>query len=252
MSSPRENSKTNHKPNQYGLCALPKMCETKQSLHDDFGIKSKYSDTSRWYVNRFIHSIAGQLKPGLRLLDAGAGECAYKHCLSHLDYIATDLAVGDVDWNYTNLDVIARLHSLCFQDDSFDAVLCTQVLEHLEWPRESVAEFYRVLKPGGLLFITVPMAQNEHQVPYDFFRYTSFGVRSICEHAGFVVIEVLPFGGFFTRWAYELPNFFDYTPPHWDNQRSFTLPRYCSNTDQGVYSSNDKRLTGYAIRLRPL
>ncbi|MBK8816871.1 MAG: class I SAM-dependent methyltransferase [Methylococcaceae bacterium] len=185
----------------------------KLSVNDDFGIKSKYTDTSRWYVNRFINIIAAQLKPGLRVLDAGAGECAYKRYFSHLDYIATDLAVGDGDWNYTNLDAIARLHALCFQDESFDAVVCTQVLEHLEWPRESVKEFYRVLKPGGLLFITVPMSQNEHQVPYDFFRYTSFGIRSVCGHAGFAVIEVLPFGGLFTRWAYELPDFLSIFPP---------------------------------------
>ena len=78
-------------------------------------------------------------------------------------------------------------------------------MEHLEWPRESVQEMYRVLKPSGRLFLTAPMSHSEHQVPYDFFRYTSFGLRSICEHAGFKELEILPFGGRWTRWAYEMP-----------------------------------------------
>ena len=91
------------------------------------------------------------------------------------------------------------------ESNTFDVVLCTQVLEHLEFPRESVAEMYRVLKPGGLLAMTVPMAHKEHQVPYDFFRYTSFGLRSMCSHAGFREVTVEPFGGIGVRWAYELP-----------------------------------------------
>ena len=185
----------------------------KPLINDNFGRKSKYSDTSRWYVNNAIKVMAAQLPPNLRILDAGAGECAYKPYFSHLDYVAVDLAVGTVDWNYRNLDAIASLRSLCFQDESFDAIVCTQVLEHLEWPRESVAEFFRVLKPGGLLFMTVPMAQNEHQVPYDFFRYTSYGLRSLCNHAGFDEASIEPFGGVFARWAYELPQALKVFPP---------------------------------------
>ena len=84
-------------------------------------------------------------------------------------------------------------------------MLCTQVLEHLEWPRESVKEMHRVLKSGGKLYMTVPMAHPEHQAPYDFFRYTSYGLQSICKHAGFRNIKIIPFGGLWVRWAYELP-----------------------------------------------
>jgi ubiquinone/menaquinone biosynthesis C-methylase UbiE len=117
------------------------------------------------------------------------------------------------------------LEKLPFQEAAFDAVLCTQVLEHMEWPREVVKEFYRVLKPGGKLFLTVPMAHKEHQAPYDFFRYTSFGIRSICQHAGFSRVEISPFGGVFTRMAYELPRIVTTFPEtnvksgrwHWKN-----------------------------------
>lgn len=126
-------------------------------------------------------------------MDAGAGESVYKNLFSHCDYKAINLAVGESKWNYANLDYIGPLHEMPIEDGIFDAVLCTQVLEHLEWPRESVREMHRFLRPGGVLYITVPMAQAEHQIPYDFFRYTSYGLRSICAHAGFDEIEVKPF-----------------------------------------------------------
>ncbi len=147
-----------------------------------------------------------------RIEKAKARTAKLKQYFGHCDYVAVDLAVGDVTWNYHNLDCISSLRALCFRDESFDAVLCTQVLEHLEWPRESVAEFFRVLKPGGRLFITAPMAQEEHQIPYDFFRYTSFGLRSICERAGLKVSQIQPLGGMFARWAYELPRLLSIFP----------------------------------------
>ena len=49
------------------------------------------------------------------------------------------------------------------------------------------------------------MAHSEHQAPYDFFRYTSYGLASICKHAGFSEVKILPMGGLWVRWAYELP-----------------------------------------------
>lgn len=174
-------------------------------INEDFSTRGKLQDVGRWYITRFVESVAKNLPSGHSILDAGAGESVYKKFFSHCNYKAIDLAVGESRWNYANLDYVGPLHEMPVGDEMFDAVLCTQVLEHLEWPRESVKEIHRVLKPGGKLYMTVPMAQNEHQVPYDFFRYTSFGIKSICTHAGFQDIKITPFGGLWVRWAYELP-----------------------------------------------
>jgi ubiquinone/menaquinone biosynthesis C-methylase UbiE len=174
-------------------------------LNEDFSLKSKYDDIARWYVTKFVEYVSQSLPHGSCILDAGAGEGVYKRFFNHCEYSAIDLAVGESRWNYSNLDYIGPLDNMPIEDEKFDAILCTQVLEHLEWPRESLKEMYRVLKKGGKLYITVPMAQDEHQVPYDFFRYTSYGLKSICSHAGFQNIKVYPLGGRWVRWAYELP-----------------------------------------------
>jgi len=174
-------------------------------MNEDFSGRSKTQDIGRWYVTRFVEKIAASLPEKSLILDAGAGECVYKKLFAHCNYKAIDLAVGESRWDYSTLDYVGPLHDMPIEDEIFDAVLCTQVLEHLEWPRESVKEMYRILKPGGKLFITVPMAQDEHQIPYDYFRYTSYGLQSICKHAGFSEVTVSPFGGRWVRWAYELP-----------------------------------------------
>jgi SAM-dependent methyltransferase len=188
---------------------MQSTCDVSESAsvrpNEDFSTRSKVRDVGRWYITRFVESVARSLPQGASILDAGAGECVYKRFFAHCNYKAIDLAIGQSRWNYGNLDYIAPLHQMPISSQTFDAVLCTQVLEHVEWPRESVSEMFRVLKPGGSLYMTLPMAQGEHQVPYDFFRYTSYGIRSICQGAGFQQVSVTPFGGFPTRVAYELP-----------------------------------------------
>lgn len=192
-------------------------------INENFGKVSKSGDLSRWYVNEFVKKIAKTLPEGARVLDAGAGECAYKDYFRHCRYYATDLAVGEGAWNYGNLDCVSFLDKLAFVDSSFDSILCTQVLEHLEWPRESVREFFRVLRPGGKLILTAPMMQFEHQTPYDFFRYTSYGLRSIMENADFRDISIEPFGGFFVKLAYQLPRIITFFPASGLRKGSFSL-----------------------------
>jgi SAM-dependent methyltransferase len=175
-------------------------------INNDFTLHGKLNDIGRWYVTRFVLQAASALAPGALVLDAGAGECAYRKYFRHCQYRAVDAAVGDSNWNYRNLDYVASLDALPMGDNSFDAVVCTQVLEHLTRPRESILELHRVLRPGGRLFLTAPMAHGEHQMPHDFYRFTSSGLYWLCEQAGFEKITIAPFGGMFARWAYELPS----------------------------------------------
>lgn len=174
-------------------------------LADDFTTHDKYSDLGRWYINQFVASVGTLVRNGSRVLDLGAGECVYRRFFSHASYCGVDAAIGESTWEYSNLSVLAFADALPFSSGSFDDILCTQLLEHVRDPRLVLTEARRVLRPGGRLFLTVPMAQGEHQVPYDFYRYTSFGLRHLLESAGFASVDIQPFGGRLVRWAYEAP-----------------------------------------------
>jgi SAM-dependent methyltransferase len=157
-------------------------------------------------LKRFVRQSARQLPLGTRLLDAGAGEGQYRSAFAHIRYVGVDLAVGDERWDYGNLDAVSDLCRLPFGQDSFDAVLCTQVLEHVPEPRHVLMEIHRVLKPGGRLFLTAPQSWHQHQKPYDFYRYTSFGLQYLVEQAGLSVESIDPMGGYFWFLSFQLRN----------------------------------------------
>jgi ubiquinone/menaquinone biosynthesis C-methylase UbiE len=179
-----------------------------------FGLYRKLKDIATWHVDAFVKKVARDFPAGATVLDAGAGECRYKKYFGHCRYQALDTRVGDSTWDYSKIDVIAPLDDMPFEAASIDGVLCTEVLEHVEDPLRCLTEMHRVLKPDGKLCLTVPFFHHEHQTPYDFFRYTSFGLRALLNKAGFdqdrVVIQ--GFGGTFERWAYELTWLFDLFP----------------------------------------
>ncbi len=82
-------------------------------------------------------------------------------------------------WDYTKIEVLGDISELPFRDNSFDAVINIQVLEHLKEPGVGMNEMARVLKPGGELILTTVQCWEIHQHPNDFFRYTRYGL-TIC------------------------------------------------------------------------
>jgi 2-polyprenyl-3-methyl-5-hydroxy-6-metoxy-1,4-benzoquinol methylase len=75
------------------------------------------------------------------------------------------------------VDVAARGESIPFVDESFELVLCTQVLEHVSRPSDVVTELHRVLKPGGIAFISVPAVFPIHGAPADNWRFMAGGLQ---------------------------------------------------------------------------
>ena len=105
-------------------------------------------------------------------------------------YIAVDLAVGDDEWDFSQLDVKSDVQYLPIRDSIADAALNLWVMEHVPAPQLMVNEMFRILKPGGKTFLIVPFSLHEHQQPYDFYRYTRYGVRHLFETAGFSKVDV--------------------------------------------------------------
>ena len=166
-------------------------------------------------VEAFVRGVAAEIKPGEHVLDAGAGECRFKPFFQHADYVALDSAQGDPSWDYSRLDVIGRLEELPFPNASFDHVLSVVVLEHSPQPAHVIEEFHRVLKRGGMVHLVVPHMWEEHQKPYDFFRFTSSGIRFLLQTAGIRIRRIHPVGGFFWQLGRRLMGVLAFTQSGW-------------------------------------
>lgn len=127
------------------------------------------------------------------VLDAGAGFGAWTPVLAH----AGAETVTAVDRGAApGLDAVADLKHLPYGDGAFEVVFCSQVLEHDPAPAALLAELRRVLKPGGVLLISVPHLSRIHDAPHDYFRFTAYGLRELLTAAGFDVETITPAGGF--------------------------------------------------------
>ena len=157
----------------------------------------KRIEVNRYESLRLLELAQTQIPEGARVLDAGSGEGRYAHYFAHTQYIGLDMAVGDVDWDYSGLDVLGDLRCLPFDDKSLDAAICIQTLEHINEPLSVTKEIGRVLKPGSRCYLSAPMAWHQHQKPHDYFRYTSFGFKHLLEKGDMRVVEIRPMGGYF-------------------------------------------------------
>ncbi|HEU0121193.1 MAG TPA: class I SAM-dependent methyltransferase [Bryobacteraceae bacterium] len=148
-------------------------------------------------IEEAVGAFAAGLPAGARVLDAGAGEGAYKAHFPLQRYTGLDLGIGDTAWDYTQLDVLGDLSALPFCNGVFDAALNIVTLEHVREPQRVMDELARVLRPGGRLLLVVPHEWEVHQHPHDFFRYTKFGVEELARKAGLRVISLQAGGGYF-------------------------------------------------------
>lgn len=174
------------------MMILKRFFKKQTELNED----NKYVNPERYYVSKFVEAIAKTIPQGESVLDAGAGECVYKKHFQHCKYTSSDYCVGDEEWNYRHIDIICKLSEVPVEDGKFDNILCTQTLEHVPNPDEVIAELSRILKKKGRLFLTAPLFHEEHQMPYDFYRYTQYGLKHLLEKNGFTVDSIEHGGGF--------------------------------------------------------
>jgi SAM-dependent methyltransferase len=152
-------------------------------------------------IRDFVGDFAHDLEPGTRVLDVGAGEAPYRRLFSHCRYETHDWP-GSVHPAAQRATYVSDLRDgLPVGSGSVDAVLLTEVLEHLERPLAALQEVRRILRPGGMVAITVPFVAPLHEEPRDYQRLTAHGLRDLLSSAGFGEIEVRPMGGWFTMLA---------------------------------------------------
>ncbi len=120
-------------------------------------------------------------------VDLGCGIGLYRELFEKFDYIGVDM------YPFKGVSVVADIgKELPLKTESADIVVISNVLEHVKDPEVLLNECHRVLKRGGLLLGSVPFLAHEHQVPYDFYRYTSYMLSELFSRAGFCSSTVVP------------------------------------------------------------
>lgn len=144
------------------------------------------------------------------LIDIGCGRIPYRKELEPLvsSYIGVDHPeVSKLYRGGLKPEVLADAKKLPFQNNSFDIALLIQVLEHVDEPGQVIKEAARVLKPNGILIISVPFFYPLHDMPYDFGRYTPTALKSFTENASLKIIKMKTQGVFFEFWLQMLNTF---------------------------------------------
>jgi len=164
-----------------------------ERIHSDMVDKSDHhyltlSELYAWLSDAAVPFARGSL------LDYGCGGKPYEALFrTHIDqYTAADVVVAAG----THLDLLIKPgQALPVADGAFDTVLSTQTLEHVPDPAFYIAEAARVLKPGGRLVLTAPMFCRHHESPYDFTRFTKYGIENLLAQGGFHVMRLDACGG---------------------------------------------------------
>jgi len=144
-----------------------------------------------FFARRGLYLKMRELAPKLKgkLLDVGCGRKPYQNLFKVDSYIGMDIELSGHSHEQEDVDVFYDGTIFPFENETFDSILCNQVLEHVFNPDEFLSEIQRVLKKDGQFLLTVPFCWDEHEQPYDFARYSSFGLKHLFEKHGFEIIK---------------------------------------------------------------
>lgn len=176
--------------------------------------RSFFPKKKDFFVNPLYYNRAGLLKylrkfaPKLngKILDFGCGSKPYRPLFTNSsEYIGVDIENKGFEYEQNSVDVYYDGKVIPFDNQTFDNVFSTEVFEHVFELDASLDEINRVLKMNGKLLITLPFFWEEHAEPYDFCRYSSFGIDYMLEKHGFKILEHEKNGNYITA-IYQIKN----------------------------------------------
>jgi len=130
-----------------------------------------------------------------KLIDIGCGDMPFREFVIDRVNVYDGLDIYPHSW----VTYVGNVEDMFMvKDESYDTVLCLEVLEHVSDPFLAVREICRILKPGGVLILSVPHLSRLHDEPLDYYRFTQYGVQNLLEKAGLVLIALEKRGGLFS------------------------------------------------------
>jgi SAM-dependent methyltransferase len=142
-------------------------------------------------IKKYTHFITGHV------LDFGCGSKPYKELLKYDSYVGLDFENEGHSHENESIDILYDGKNIPFGDMRFDSILCTEVFEHIYELPDTIKELHRVLKKGGNILITCPFVWKEHELPYDFARYTLYALDHLMKKEGFVKMHDSKSANFF-------------------------------------------------------
>ncbi|MBU4376148.1 MAG: class I SAM-dependent methyltransferase [Candidatus Omnitrophica bacterium] len=174
-----------------------------------------YIDINKDNRQAWLKKALAGIPAGFRILDAGAGRLDNKPLCSHLVYVSQDFCrydgVGDgrglpvSGWDTSRIDLVCDITAIPEPDATFDAILCSEVLEHVPDPLKVLDEFARLLKPEGKLILTAPFCSLVHFAPYHYCDgFSRYWYEYHLTRRGFQIEELTPNGDWFLYCRQEL------------------------------------------------
>ncbi|MBR4667278.1 MAG: methyltransferase domain-containing protein [Butyrivibrio sp.] len=194
-------------------------------LRDKYGIQEERIVGTRqawWNITNYearqgwIIRQLEQIPSGSKILDAGAGNQRYKAFCSHLKYVSQDFGKyddgaisegihGAEKWKSKECDIVSDIIQIPVEDQSFDAILCSEVIEHLKNPVLAIREFSRILRNDGILILTAPFCSLTHMAPFYYSNgFSKYWYLDNLKEAGFEIISIEHNGNYFSYLAQEL------------------------------------------------
>jgi SAM-dependent methyltransferase len=153
------------------------------------------ADAERFGIVEFMKETSHSILSSDRVLDLAAGKCPYEKYFKHAKYESCDINPSHGQ-HLTHPAFVCTMDSVPRKESSFDAVICTQSLHYLRYPQKGIDEIFRILKPGGKLFLTAAQGWGLTGSPH-YYNFTCLGLRAMFEDSGFDIKFIRPRGGIF-------------------------------------------------------